>query len=52
MKIRDIISNDLDLNKYYPRHDSKQQKVLAIDWIPCVMLMPTETFKPYNLKNT
>jgi len=38
MKIKETISNNLDLNKYYSKHDPEQE--ILIDWIPCVILMP------------
>jgi len=43
MKIREIISNDLDLNKCYPGYNTEQHSciiVLAIDQTSRVMLMP------------
>ena len=53
MKIRGIISNSLDLNKYYLEHDpEQQQEILAVSRILYVMLMSTVlNLKPYNLKN-
>ena len=53
MKIRETISNDLDLNECYPGHDSKQE-VSAVD---CYVLRNASadcivTFKHHNSKST
>jgi len=39
MKIRDIISNGLELNKCYLEHDPEQHSRSSADRTPCVMLM-------------
>ena len=55
MKIRETVSNDLDLNKYYLEHDLEQYLrgfSHRIGQISCVMLISAITFKHRNSKNT
>ena len=54
MKIKEIISNELDLNKYYIGHDSEQHSRgfnRRSDTLRNVHAGDTITFKPYNSKS-
>jgi len=55
MKIRDTISNDFDLDKYYPGHDPEQHsrsRSRRSDTFGNANAGGAVTCKPYNSKST
>ena len=54
MKIKETLSNDFDLNKYYPGHDPEQhlRDFNRSDTLRNANVSGTVTFKTYNSKGT